>query len=151
MKNTILLVDDDQDLIRSIQVVLENQNFNVLTANNKVEGIKMLKETKPDLLVLDVMMDTNLAGYNMLHEIKKEEEFVLLPVIVLTGMLDELGVNLISGVEDDQLFQNVRFQNKPVDPMMLVEIIKEMLKLKMNASQYYQIRKEKITKLNNEK
>jgi len=150
MKNSILIVDDDQDLVRSIQVILENQNFKVSTAHNRIEGMKKLKEEKPDLLVLDVMMDTNLAGYNMLHEMKKEQEFKQLPVIVLTGMLDELGVNLISGVEDEQLFPNVRFQDKPVDPMILTCIIQEMLRVKINASKYYQIRKDKISKLHDE-
>jgi CheY-like chemotaxis protein len=123
-------VDDDKDLVRSIQVILENQNFTVLTAHNKAEGLKKLNEGKPDLLVLDVMMDTNLDGYNMLHEIKKEQEFKSLPVILLTGMLDELGVNLVAGVEDEELFPFVRFQDKPVDPLLLLEIIKEMLQVK---------------------
>ncbi len=130
MKKTILLVDDDKDLVRSIQVILENQNYTVLTAHNKAEGMTKLKEGKPDLLVLDVMMDTNLDGYNMLHEIKKEQEFKSLPVILLTGMLDELGVNLVAGVEDEELFPFVRFQDKPVDPLQLLEIIKEMLQVK---------------------
>jgi Rrf2 family protein len=130
MKKTILIVDDDKDLIRSIQVILESQDFAVISAHNKTEGLKKLKEEKPDLLVLDVMMDTNLEGYNMLHELKKEQEYKSLPVILLTGMLDELGVNLVAGVEDEELFPNVRFQDKPVDPLLLMEIIREMIQKK---------------------
>jgi response regulator RpfG family c-di-GMP phosphodiesterase len=86
----------------------------------------------------------------MLHEIKKEQEFKSLPVILLTGMLDELGVNLVAGVEDEELFPHVRFQDKPIDPVLLMEIIHEMLKLqKIDVRQYYQTRKDKATdKLN---
>ena len=123
----ILLIDDDQDLLRSFQVALENQGFAVFTAVNGQDGYKMIQNEAPDLLVLDVMMDTNLEGYNLLHKIKKENRYMDLPVILLTGMSSQLGVNLYSGVDDETMFPNVHFQDKPVDPIRLGIMIQKML------------------------
>ncbi len=127
MKDKILLIDDDEDLVRSLQVILESKGFLVLTATDSQSGLIKLKEEKPRLLVLDVMMNTNLEGYNLLHVLKKDPEYRKMPIILLTGMADALGVNLYSAVEDENLFPNVRFQDKPVDPSLLIEIINEML------------------------
>jgi two-component system alkaline phosphatase synthesis response regulator PhoP len=128
MKKKILLIDDDEDLLRSFQVTLENHGFDVITAFEGKSGFLRLKNDKPDLLVLDVMMTTNLEGYNLLHVIKKEPEYKKFPIIMLTGMRDQIGVNLTSAVEDETLFSDVRFQDKPINPHFLVEIIQEMLK-----------------------
>ena len=127
MKKKILLVDDDQDLLRSFQVSLENVGYEVITASSGKEGFTKLKSEAPDLLVLDVMMDTNLEGYYLLHRIKQEPDHKKLPIIVLTGMIDQLGVNLYSAVEDATIFTNVRFQDKPIDPLILIDLIEELL------------------------
>lgn len=127
MKKKILLIDDDTDLLRSFEVILKSKGFEVLTAEDGSQGFSQLKNEKPDLLVLDVMMKSNLEGYNLLHQIKKEPQYKMLPIILLTGMVDQLGVNLASGVEDETLFLNVRYQDKPIDPLLLIEMIEEML------------------------
>lgn len=128
MKKKILLVDDDLDLLRSFQIYLENKGYIVFTASDGKEGFTKLKEEKPDLLVLDVMMDTNFEGYNLLHRIKEEPANKTLPIIILTGMKDQLGVNLYSGVEDVPILPNAYFRDKPIDPLALAELIQELLK-----------------------
>lgn len=128
MKKNILIIDDDKDLLRSFQVNLEIYGYNVFTATDSTEGFKMLKKEKPNLIVLDVMMNTNLEGYNFLHKIKKEPEYEKIPILMLTGMIDQLGVNLYSPVENEKTLPNVRFQDKPVAPLFLVELIEDMLK-----------------------
>jgi two-component system phosphate regulon response regulator PhoB/two-component system alkaline phosphatase synthesis response regulator PhoP/two-component system response regulator VicR len=127
MKNKILLIDDDEDLIRSFQVMLESKGFDVITSSNGKDGYTKLKNENPDLLVLDVMMNTDLEGYNLLHVIKQEPVFKKIPIILLTGMIDKLGVNLVSGVEDETMLPNVHFQDKPIDPQVLVKMIQDLL------------------------
>ncbi|MFH0760468.1 MAG: response regulator [Bacteroidota bacterium] len=127
MNKRVLIIDDDEDLLRSFQVTLESQGFAVITSESGINGLALLRSEKPDLLVLDVMMKTNLEGYNLLHLIKKEPDFKKLPIIILTGMIDQLGVNLVSGVEDEVLFPNVWFQDKPVDPLFLAKMIEDIL------------------------
>lgn len=127
MNKKVLLVDDDTDLLRTSQVILEKNGFTVVTAANGKEGLEKLNAEKPDLAVLDVMMTTNLDGYNLLHTIKKDKTMKDFPIIMLTGMIDELGVNLVSGVEDEAMFPNVVFRNKPIEPSALVELIMGMI------------------------
>jgi two-component system, OmpR family, alkaline phosphatase synthesis response regulator PhoP len=127
MKKKILLIDDDEDLLRSFQVILESNGYEVITAIDGKTGYSVLKDQNPDLLVLDVMMRSNLEGYNLLHTIKSDHEYKEKPIILLTGMLDQLGVNLNPGVEDESMFPNVRFQDKPVDPNVLIQMIRDML------------------------
>lgn len=121
-------MDDDQDLTRTFQVIFESRGFEVIIAENGTEGFEKLKNEKPDLAIFDVMMRSNLEGYNLLHEIKKDPGYKNIPIIVLTGMMDALGVNLLSAVEDEARLPNVIFRDKPIDPSALLELIEEQLK-----------------------
>lgn len=127
MKKKILMIDDDEDLLRSFQVILENCGFDVTTCNEGKNGLLLLKNDKPDLLVLDVMMSTKLEGYEMLCLIKHEPEYREMPVILHTGMRDQIGTSLLTALEDEQLFPNVILQDKPIEPRKLVELIRDML------------------------
>jgi two-component system, OmpR family, alkaline phosphatase synthesis response regulator PhoP len=128
MEKKILMIDDDQDLTRSFQVLLESQNYTVYIANDGQAGMQRLRNERPDLLILDVMMGTNLEGYDLLHLIKKEPALIHIPIILLTGMIDAMGVNLISAVEDEEMFPNVVFRDKPIEPSELLELVAKMMK-----------------------
>jgi len=128
MKNKILMIDDDTDILRSFQVILESKGFEVIIATDGESGFKKLKEENPALVVLDVMMNSDLEGYNLLHEIRKQNEYKNLPVIMMTGIRDQLGVNLTSAVEDEAMFPGVSYLEKPVDPDILSDMIKNMIK-----------------------
>ncbi|MBT3241895.1 MAG: response regulator [Bacteroidetes bacterium] len=127
MDKTILLIDDDQDLIDAFQIAIESQGYNTESANNGSDGYLKIKSHNPDLVILDVMMDNDLEGYNLLHKIKEDQIYHNLPIIQLTGMVDQLGVNLRSAVEEQDELPNVYFENKPIDPLRLIELIKELL------------------------
>jgi len=128
MRKKILLIDDDEDLLRSFQVILESHGFDVITCNEGTGGLSVLKKDKPDLLVLDVMMNSNLERYDLLNVIKKDSDHRKMPVIILTVTRDLLGVNLISDEEDETVFPDVHFEDKSINPHLLVEIIGDMLK-----------------------
>jgi len=128
MKKNILIIDDDQDLVRSMQVIIGNENYNVNSAGNGKEGYVEIKKEKPDLLLLDIMMDSDLEGYNLLHQLKRDPLYKTMPVILFTGMLDEMKVNFADGADDPELLPNVYFQHKPVDPLELLEKIDEILR-----------------------
>ena len=55
-KKRILIIDDDVDLLSSLQIILEDRNFDVHTSTNKKEGFNLLKSVKPDLLIQDIMI-----------------------------------------------------------------------------------------------
>lgn len=124
----ILIVDDDTDLLSSLQIILEDRNFEVQTASTKSEGLNLLKDTKPDLLIQDIMMDTDLEGFGILNAIKSDPGYRDLPIIMLTGIAKAMEVNFRSAIEDEEMFPNVVFIDKPVEPDVLLTEINSLLK-----------------------
>lgn len=83
----ILIVDDDPDITRAIQVILESKQYIVSATNSKKEGRKMLEEFKPDLVILDVMMDGMSDGFDLSLEIKNTPGFEKTPVLLYTVLI----------------------------------------------------------------
>ncbi|MFH2141226.1 MAG: response regulator, partial [Bacteroidota bacterium] len=92
----IVIVDDDKDIIKALRVILENEKFEVHDASNKNDGYEKIKAEKPDLVILDVMMDTMQDGFELSKDIRKLPEFKNLPIILLTGIDTETGVSFKS-------------------------------------------------------
>lgn len=127
-KNTLLIIDDDSDLLTSLKAILEKENYIVFTANSKSEGISMLSEKTPDLIILDIMMETDLQGYYMVDDIRSKSKPAEIPIIIYSGMADAIGVNFRSAVEDENLHANVAFVDKADDLDELLSKIKEFLR-----------------------
>ena len=89
-KRQILIVDDDPDFRDSIQIILENNGYDVKTAANGREALKALQAQKPELMLLDVMMTTDTEGFDLAFELKNKPEFENLPIIMLTSFLDKV-------------------------------------------------------------
>lgn len=126
-KSKILIIDDDLDLLASLKAILETKEFIVSTASAKAEGIKLLNSDKPDLLMLDIMMETDLQGYNMLGELRSQEELNDMPIIIYSGMAEVLGVNYRSAVKDIELYPHVSFVDKADDIEELIFRINYLL------------------------
>ena len=73
-KAKIVVVDDDQDIRDALTSILETQGYDVITAKDRPEGMEKIKAEKPDLAVLDVMMDSSSDGFEMSRELKKNPE-----------------------------------------------------------------------------
>ena len=127
MKKKILLVDDDIDLLSSLQIILEDGGFEVQTASTKKEGFDLLKNVKPDLLIQDIMMESDLEGFGILNTLKSDPDFRKLPIIMLTGIAEAMEVNFRSAIEDDEMFPHVIFLDKPVEPDVLFTEINTLL------------------------
>jgi len=82
----ILVVDDDIDVVAVLQTILENEGFEVVTAHNKVDGIKKAKEEKPALAVLDVMMTTHFEGFELAKELFDSPETKAIPRLMQTSI-----------------------------------------------------------------
>lgn len=85
-KSKILIVDDDVDVINVLQTILENEDYKVITANDKIEGLKKAKDEKPDVAILDVMMTTHYEGFEMAKELSETEELKGMPVLMQTSI-----------------------------------------------------------------
>lgn len=121
----ILLVDDDPDLVSAFEAILYSRGYNIITANNKNEGIEKLEKEKPDLAILDVMMDDDHDGFVMAREIKKLHPD--LPIIMLTGISEVTGVNFRAAAADPDWLPADEYLEKPVHPDELVNCIEELI------------------------
>ena len=119
-KYVILYVDDDQDVLDSSRVVLESNGYVMVEAASAEDGMKVYKAAKPDLLIVDLMMEEVDAGARLVRELKAEGN--TRPVYMLSSVGDGLSMNIdpaalgLSGV-----------LQKPVDSKVLLMLIKAKL------------------------
>jgi DNA-binding response OmpR family regulator len=120
-KHVILCIDDDPDLLFSLRVVLEAKGYIVATAETADEGIKAYRESKPDLLIIDLMMEEIDAGMRLIKEIYSLGNKA--PLYVLSSTGDYLqGVVDLSGYGVTGVFQ------KPLNPDFLLSLLQTKLK-----------------------
>ena len=118
----ILIVDDDPDIVDACRLVLEREGYEVEGAASRAAGTKRLEEVKPDLLILDVMMEEPDDGLRMAREIRKAGH--TLPIIMLTSVNAAMGLNID---KDEEMVPVEEFQAKPVDPQTLIAKVKKLL------------------------
>ncbi len=83
-KGTILVVDDNSDIVAITKTILEKEGYVVQTADNGLEVFSRLEEQKPDLIILDVMMP-QMDGLEVLRKLKETPDYLSIPVILLTA------------------------------------------------------------------
>jgi CheY-like chemotaxis protein len=128
-KGEILLVDDDQDLRDSLQIILENHGYTVRTAANGKEALEALKTERPDLMILDIMMATETEGFDIAYELKNKPGTRELPIILLTSFLEKVredGPDKFQHIMGEAWPAKWLFE-KPVDTKKLVAKIEGIL------------------------
>jgi DNA-binding response OmpR family regulator len=121
----ILVVDDDPDIVESIAMKLSSNNFKVSKAYDGVEAWEKIKQERPDLIVLDVMMPRK-HGYDLCDEIKKNPEYKDIAVVLLTAVANFVSTtNYTSWQGMTNLADD--YVEKPVDLDKLMEIVKDTL------------------------
>jgi len=123
----ILIVDDDADFASAIRAILESENYTVITASDRAEGMEKIRTEKPNLAILDVMMKTWQDGFEMSRELKNNPEFKNMPILMLTGAKDKTGIDFKSTAGDPDWLPVDGFLDKPVEPEQLLSKIKELL------------------------
>ena len=127
MAQRILIIDDDIDYVESVVNLLEAKGYTVAFAYNGADGVASAKADKPDLILLDVMMNTRDEGINVARELQEIEDLKGTPVIMCTGVRREM--NLPFGLEPDQTWLPVKqILEKPLKPETLLDAISEALK-----------------------
>ena len=124
-KQLILVVDDDPDLVESIAVKVENENFRVTKAYDGVEAWERIKEDRPDLIILDVMMPRK-NGYELCDELKKDDQYKDIVVVLLTAVGDAVTTTKYTHFGGRTTLAD-DFIPKPIDLDRLMEIVKENL------------------------
>ena len=87
-KAMILVVDDDPDIRIMLSTVLEVEGYGVITARDGVECLELIRETQPDLLILDLLMPRK-DGFTVVRELRESAEYADLPILILTAVPEE--------------------------------------------------------------
>jgi CheY-like chemotaxis protein len=123
----IVVVDDDQDIRDSLQIILKAKHYIVSTAADKAEGMEKIKTERPDLAILDVMMSTWIDGFEMSRELKKDPKFKHMPIIILTGVKEKTGMDFKSTAGDPTWCPVDSFLEKPIEPEVLIQEVEKLL------------------------
>ena len=125
-EKTILVIDDDIDLVEIIRVTLENQGFKVIDAQTGERGLAMAREQDPDLILLDVMMGKVDEGFQVAYQLRSDDLTADTPILMLTAVTDQTGFDFDPARDKDFLPVD-EFLKKPVSPRDLVDMIRKHL------------------------
>ena len=120
-KYVILCIDDDNDILESLRMVLENNNYIMVSAISAEDGLKEYKACNPDFVIVDMMMEIVDAGNNLAKELK------LLNNTAPVYMLSSVGDSLAANIDFSELGLNGVFQ-KPIEIKTLLKTLEMKLK-----------------------
>ena len=121
----ILVVDDDPDLVESVAMKLESDNFRVSKAYDGIEAMDRIKEERPALIILDVMMPRK-NGYELCDELKKSDEYKDIVIVLLTAVADAVTSTSYTHMDGKTTLAD-DFIPKPIELDKLMEMVKDNL------------------------
>jgi DNA-binding response OmpR family regulator len=119
----ILIVEDDPSVLRATSYILEKEGYEVLSAENGLEGLKKARESSPDLLILDVMLP-GIDGFEICHILRGEPRTAQLPILMFSakGQDSDKATGLKVGADE--------YLTKPVDREVLLSKVAAWLSAK---------------------
>lgn len=127
-KKLVLIVDDDIDQLEQSKFLISNMGFEVLTADSQKEGEEILKTTKPDLAIFDLMMENKDSGFILSYKSKKKYPDV--PVMIITAVTAETGLLFgIDNEEEKSWIKADKYIEKGIRSDQLQREIKKLLKM----------------------
>ena len=133
MREKILVIDDDPDILEALTMILESQGYEIVAARDGIEGLATLKAEKPDLMILDLLMP-KMDGFAVCKELQdpRWSKYKSMPILILTSVREEASrrrYELETGLElnvDD-------YVEKPVSPDILLDRVGKLLKRKQTV------------------
>ncbi len=118
---TVLIVEDEQDILQLVKLYLEKEGFRTVTAITGTEGLRRAKESQPDLVILDLMLP-EVDGLEVCKRLRSAPATAMLPIIMLTAKAEESDtvIGLELGADD--------YVTKPFSPKTLVSRVKALFR-----------------------
>ena len=118
----ILVVDDDRDILESITLILESEGYRVRAVESGEECLDVLGSEKPDLVILDNMLETIMAGLNVCLQIRSRPDFLSIPIVMISSIEKHTGLYI-----DKDYLPIEAFLEKPFQPSALLDIVGSLL------------------------
>lgn len=119
---TILVVDDDPEFVEISRMILESNGYKVASASSGGEALQAMRQEKPDLVLLDVMMSTVLDGLYVIREMKDDPALEDIPVFMVSCIITSPHASLFP---TDEYIPIEEWISKPMDPGDLVEKVRK--------------------------
>jgi DNA-binding response OmpR family regulator len=119
----ILIVDDDPDIVDSVKLILGAEGYQVVSADNRADGMKAVDAEKPDLVILDVMMEQPDDGFVVAQDLRRKGHKG--PIMILTSIGQVTGYKY---GRDSEMAPVDEFVTKPVAPSDLLAKVKSLLR-----------------------
>jgi CheY-like chemotaxis protein len=120
----ILVVDDDRDFIKITKMILQANNYDVATAANGEQALAAMRQDKPDLVILDIMMSYILDGLDVRRTMAQDKELQDIPVIMATSLT---ATRAQGTLPSDEYVPESHWIHKPIDPDKLLAQVKIIL------------------------
>lgn len=116
----ILVVDDEPNIVRSLAYILKKEGYDVSTAKDGEQAMDMVRDSKPHLMILDVMMPRK-SGYDVCEEVKSDPDLRDIHVMMLTakGQVGDREIGLSKGADE--------YLTKPFSPRLILNKVEELL------------------------
>ncbi len=125
-KATILVVDDDIDILEQTCLILRSAGYKTLQANGESEARELLKSSRPDLAILDLMMEHMDSGFILSHQIKKMDPAI--PVIIISAVTSQTGMHFDTSEKNERSWIKADvFMAKGVRPEQLIGEVERLL------------------------
>lgn len=122
----VVIIDDNKDYLFSMETFLSRNGFIAQTASNGKDGLDLIKKEHPDVILLDVMMESMLAGLEVCKAVRSDPQLEYIPIVGISGMGEELGLEY-EQYRDDEYFTPDEFVEKPVDKQHLLSVIEQAI------------------------
>jgi CheY-like chemotaxis protein len=123
-KKSVLLVDDDADFVEQNRLLLEDHGYRVRIAHSGRQALEEVADGRPDLIILDMMMESENAGFDLSRELRNSEYTKGIPLVMITSVNDIRPFR----IEPDHTWLPVdALIEKPVDPPLLLDVVNRIL------------------------
>ena len=132
-KGKILIVDDDPDFITTTQMILRTGGYETAVATDARNGLEKIRESQPDLVILDIMMESIFEGFSFLSTLRtapEYDDFKTTPVLMVSSVKNDTGSRFIFEDEEDmgEIPQPDDFMDKPLKPNALLGKVASLMR-----------------------
>ena len=123
---TILLIEDDVDIHEAVKMILEPVGYTVICESTGPGGLAAMAKTKPDLVLLDIVLETPSEGFHIAYQMKEDDAVKSIPIIMLSAIGKKTGMDYAKDLGTDYVPAE-RFLEKPFDTATLRDAVKVVL------------------------
>lgn len=121
---SILIVDDDPDILDGILMILESREYHLRTARDGLQCLQLLKEEVPDLLILDLLMP-RMDGWGVIREVRSDPRYQKMPIMILTTVIEDASRRRYE-LETGHSMDIQAYIEKPAKPSQLLDMVENL-------------------------